>query len=116
MGQRELFNDYFSDLNNLVEVLGKLVNSYRLLIGGAAEFNTIALSTKNEVKDAIKRACELGEIIDEVIKAIDKESDGYLDYSTIKGQFIKSKIQEKIIATEIEKELMFDNSEKDKTI
>ncbi|MDP4179326.1 MAG: hypothetical protein Q8900_13465 [Bacillota bacterium] len=113
MAHKDVMRFYYSDIKNLTDLLNQLVNSYRLLIGGAGELNTIALATKNEVKDAIKRACELGEIIDEVIKAIDKESDGYFEYSILKGQIIKYKIEENIIRTEIEDELQFNNSERD---
>lgn len=100
-----MIETYYVDINNLADLLSKLVNSYRLLIGGADELNKIALSNRSEVKEALKRADELGEVIDDVIKAIDKSSYGYLDYCVIKSEAIKGKMDLKHIHTELDEEL-----------
>ncbi|PRR78226.1 hypothetical protein CLLI_18280 [Clostridium liquoris] len=107
MNHRKLVQEYYGDINNLAELLAKLVNSYRLLIGGAGELNTIALSKKNDVKHALKRANELGEVIDEIIEVLEKTSYGYMDYCEMKSQLIEGKIQSKYIETEIDEELKF---------
>ncbi|WP_415874220.1 hypothetical protein [Clostridium sp.] len=84
-----------------------MVNSYRLLIGGADELNKIALSRKSDVRDALKRADKLGDIIDEIIDMLEKSSNGYLDYCELKSDIIKGKLNEGYIYTEIEEDLNF---------
>lgn len=107
MNHRKLVQEYYGDISNLTELLTKLVNSYRLLIGGAAEFNTIALARKNDVKHALERANELGEVIDQIIEVLEKTSYGYMDYCKIKSELIGYKVQAKYIETEIDEELKF---------
>lgn len=68
MSNRNVIENYYFDINNQVDLLGKLINSYRLLIGGAGELNGIALANKNDVKDAIKRVNKLGGVIDNIIQ------------------------------------------------
>lgn len=109
MPHRKIVEQYYGDINNLADLLAKLVNSYRLLIGGAGELNTIALSRKKDVKDALKRVNELGDIIDDVIKVLDCSSFSYMDYCKLKAQILESRIQAQYIETEIDEELEFDN-------
>lgn len=113
MPHRKIIEEYCVDINNLADLLAKLVNSYRLLIGGAGELNTIALSHKKDVKDALKRVNELGDIIDDVINVIDKTSFSYMDYCKLKAQLLEGRIQAQYIETEIDMELKLDNDEKD---
>lgn len=105
LGHRKIIETYYLDINNLAELLAKLVNSYRLLIGGAAELNTIALARKNEIKDALDRADALGDVIDDVIEILDTVSDNYIDYCLLKSAAIKAKVQTQYIETEIDAEL-----------
>ncbi|QGU96064.1 hypothetical protein GOM49_14045 [Clostridium bovifaecis] len=107
MGSRKVIQTYYTDINNLADLLGKLVNSYRLLIGGADELNKIALSKKSDVRDALKRADKLGDIIDEIIEILEKSSDSYVDYCDLKSEIIKGKLNEGYIYTEIEEDLNF---------
>lgn len=109
MPHRKIVEQYYVDINNLTDLLSKLVNSYRLLIGGAGELNTIALAHKRDVKDALKRVNELGDIIDSVIKVLDCSSFSYMDYCKLKAQILESKIQVQYIETEIDQELEFEN-------
>jgi hypothetical protein len=102
---RRVIQNYYNDVNNLAEILTKLVSSYRLLIGGADELNKIALSKKSEVKDALKRADGLGEIIDKTIKVLDEASYNYMDYCKIKTEVIRCRLQMEYIETEIEEDL-----------
>lgn len=105
MAHRRVIQNYYNDINNLAEILTKLVGSYRLLIGGADELNKIALSKKSEVKDALKRADNLGDIIDETIKVLDEASFSYMSYCKMKTEVIKCKLQIEYIETEIEEDL-----------
>ncbi len=112
MSGRKLIETYYVDINNLADLLGKLVNSYRLMIGGADELNKIALSKRKDVKDALKRADELGEIIDSVIEALEGASHNYLDYCSIKSEMIKGKMSSNYIQSEIDEELKFNEVNK----
>lgn len=103
-----MIENYYIDINNLTDLLGKLVNTYRLLIGGADELNKIALARRKDVKEALERADELGEVIDGIIDALEKAAFGYLDYCSIKSEIIKGKMDSHHIHTEIDEELKFD--------
>ena len=104
---------YYADIWNLTQILNNLVNSYRLLIGGAAELNTITVAHTNEVKDALDLVDDLGDVIDDVIDALEKSSDYYFDYCKKKSQLLKESADGNIIITEVEEELDFNNSQKD---
>ncbi|MDA8234721.1 MAG: hypothetical protein M0Z31_08000 [Clostridia bacterium] len=73
---------------NLVALLERLVISYKYLVSGADEFNRITKKTppgaitkasRVDVKKAIDRAADLGEIVDEVIDVLDKSVKSYLE-------------------------------------
>ena len=98
MAHRRVIQTYYSDINNLADILTKLVGAYRLLIGGADELNKIALSKKSDVKDALKRADNLGDIIDETIKVLDAASYSYMSYCTMKTEIMKCKIQIEMVS------------------
>ncbi|NLM43048.1 MAG: hypothetical protein GX201_03370 [Clostridiales bacterium] len=53
-----------NDIRVLLEILNSLVSSYRLLVGAADEFNKITLASKSDLEHAIKRADNVGDIID----------------------------------------------------
>lgn len=110
MAYREIIKDNFEELNNLSDLLGKFVNSYRLLIGGAGELNTIALAKKDEVKDALDRAEDVGCVIDDLVKSIEGSCKCYFKYTKIKNEFILAKTQKDTILTEVDNELDFQNS------
>jgi len=97
---RQFIESWYYDLNNQSDMLFKLTNSYRLLIGGADDFNKIALSKKKDVKNALNRAVELGEIIDEVIKSIDRSKCVILNYNVLKAEALE-KILGTIVAEEV---------------
>ena len=110
MGYRNLINDQYTDINNLTSLLNSLVNSYRLLLGGANELNNISEARKSDVKEAVKRADNLGEIIDEIIKTLDECNTSYVKYCKIKKSFRDEKTIKDNILTEINKDLDFKNS------
>jgi len=105
LAHRRVIQNYYNDINNLADILIKLVSSYRQLIGGADELNKIALSKKSDVKDALSRADKLGDIIDKAIRILDETSYGYMDYCKIKTEVIKCKLQIEYIEIEIEEDL-----------
>lgn len=105
MSNRKVVENYYSDINGLVELLTKLVNSYRLLIGGAGELNSIALATKRDVKKALRRIDKLGEIIDDVIYTINETDENYLRYCMLKKEILKQEINDGFIKNEIEEGL-----------
>ena len=90
-----------------------MVNSYRLLIGGGNELNNISEAKKSHVRDAVERADDLGDIIDEIIKTLDECSSSYTRYCKMKKQYIDEKTNKDNILTEIDYELDFDNSERE---
>lgn len=112
MPYRNLMKNQYNEINNLTNLLSSMVNSYRLLIGGANELNNIYEAKKGNVKDAVKRADDLGEIIDEIIKTIDECSTSYIKYCKIKKSFIDEFSDKDSILTEIDYELDFKNSTK----
>lgn len=108
MSGRKLIETYYVDINNLADLLSKLVSSYRLLIGGADELNKIALARKEEIRDALKRSDKLGDIIDDLIVTLEKASCNYMEYCEIKSEIIKGKVNSNHILTEIDDEIKFD--------
>ena len=110
MSYRHIIKDQYTDVSNLTSILNSLVNSYRLLIGGAYELNNISEARKSDVKEAVKRADSLGEIIDEIIKTLDECNTSYVKYCKIKKSFIDEKSIKDNILTEINNEVEFQNS------
>lgn len=109
MSHRKIIEDYYCDINNLADLLSKLTNSYRLLIGGASELNTIALAHKKDVKSAISRVNKLGNTIDDIIKVLDKSSCCYMDYCELHSELVRGKVKMEYIKNEIDEELFMDN-------
>ncbi len=110
---RKIIETYYVDICNISDLLTKLVNSYRLLIGGAGELNTIALAKKSDVKDALDRVDKLGDIIDDLIEVLDHSDLAYLQYCRLKSDYLKMKVAPPYIQTEIDEELEFENSERE---
>lgn len=105
MSHRKVVQDYYLDINNLADLLTKFTNSYRLLIGGAQELNSIALASKNDVKKALQRANDLGLVIDDLIDVLDVCGCNYMNYCKLKSHVVRAKIQIRNIETEIDEEL-----------
>lgn len=113
MQYRNLIKAHYNEINNLTNLLSSMVNSYRLLVGGANELNNISEAKKSQVKEAVKRADDLAEIIDEIIKTLDECSKSYTKYCKIKKQYVDEKTNKDNILTEINYELQFNNSERE---
>jgi molybdopterin converting factor small subunit len=60
------------DIKVMIEMIASLSNSYRLLVGGAEELSHIALVHKRDAEEAIERADELGEVIDDLERELKK--------------------------------------------
>ncbi|SMC23791.1 hypothetical protein SAMN02745134_01987 [Clostridium acidisoli DSM 12555] len=104
MSNRKVLENYYSDINNQVELLGKLTNSYRLLIGGAGELNGIALATKNDVRNAIKRVNKLGQVIDNILCEMNEHDKAYIKYCKLKDELMRELVDKVYISDEIEEE------------
>ena len=105
-----MMKNYYGEVYNISELLKKVTDSYRLLIAGAAELNNIPEAKSSYVKDAVKRADKLGETIDHLITLLDKCGESYFQYCSVLGNYIMNKSTQKDILTEIDQELIYDNS------
>ena len=110
MKYQQLMKQYYGDINNLSQLLQSMVNSYRLLIAGAAELNNINEAKSSYVKVAVKRADSLGKIIDHIIDLIDEWGEGYFKYIKIVGGHILKNTDNNVILTEVDNELLFQDA------
>ena len=110
MKYQQLMKQYYGDINNLSQLLQSMVNSYRLLIAGAAELNNINEAKSSYVKVAVKRADNLGEIIDHVIELLDECGESYFKYIKIVGGHILKNTDNNVILTEVDNELLFQDA------
>lgn len=83
-----IIEEQYVILSNLTDQLTRLTSNYRLLVGAADELNKIALATKNDVKKSIKRATNLGKIIDQLTSVIEKVTCVYLAYAELQTRTI----------------------------
>lgn len=110
MKYQQLMKQYYGDINNLSQLLQSMVNSYRLLIAGAAELNNINEAKSSYVKVAVKRVDSLGKIIDHIIDLIDECGEGYFKYIKIVGGHILKNTDNNVILTEVDNELLFQDA------
>ena len=110
MKYQQLMKQYYGDINNLSQLLQSMVNSYRLLIAGAAELNNINEAKSSYVKVAVKRADSLGKIIDHIIDLIDECGEGYFKYIKIVGGHILKNTDNNVILTQVDNELLFQDA------
>ena len=110
MKYQQLMKQYYGDINNLSQLLQSMVNSYRLLIAGAAELNNINEAKSSYVKVAVKRADSLGKIIDHIIDLIDECGEGDFKYIKIVGGHILKNTDNNVILTEVDNELLFQDA------
>ena len=87
-----------------------MVDSYRLLIAGAAELNNIYEAKSSYVKDAVHRANKLGDTIDNVIDLLEECGETYFKYCAVMGEYILKKSDNKVILTEVDEELFLQDS------
>ena len=110
MKYQQLMKQYYGDINNLSQLLQSMVNSYRLLIAGAAELNNINEAKSSYVNVAVKRSDSLGKIIDHIIDLIDECGEGYFKYIKIVGGHILKNTDNNVILTEVDNELLFQDA------
>ena len=109
----DLAKKQYDDIANLSVLLKNYVDSYRLLIGGATELYTVDLVKKSEVRKALERVEQVGELIDKLVATLDKCEGSYLKYCKIKNDYITISTEKDKIFTEIDNELNFQNSERE---
>jgi uncharacterized protein YktB (UPF0637 family) len=87
-----------NEVEELSNILNGLTNSYRILVDAAEEFNRISFSSKDDVNDAVNRADDVGELIDEVVDTLGYKLKEYLKNikksELCKGEYISSEIKE----------------------
>lgn len=105
MSQRKIIEGYAKDIDMTVDQLGRLVAIYKTLIDSAASFNGIALASKSDVKDSLKRAREVGEIIDELIDSLEYALCTWSKYLKLKTEYINSRLDICYIEAQVEEEL-----------
>ncbi|MBU5316001.1 hypothetical protein KQI30_06930 [Clostridium bornimense] len=89
--------DYFLTLSRTIDLMARLVDSYRILIGTASQLNTIGLAEKKEIKEALRLANNITCILDDYIEAIDSCGRGYLSYFCFKMQILQSIAEAQVI-------------------
>ncbi len=109
----DLVKKQYEDIDNISGLLKNYVDSYRLLIAGASELYSINLAKKSDVKKALDRVEEVGELIDKLINTLEKCEGSYLKYCNIKNDYISTSTEKDKIFTEIDNELNFQNSERE---
>ncbi|MDS0526875.1 hypothetical protein NNC19_14380 [Clostridium sp. SHJSY1] len=109
MGYDKVIHRHYEDLNNLNTLLRNYVDMYRLLVSSAAELNTVQLAKKSEIKDAVDRIHEIGELIDDLLKVIEKCEESYIKYCFLKNEVISENTEKESIKTEIHNELEYHN-------
>lgn len=113
MPYKNIIEFHYKDINNMQDSLMKLTNAYRMMISGANELNGIAIAKKRQIRDALKRADEIGNIIDSNISAIERSECRYFDYCVMYSNQMKTAIDPGIITNEIQRELRFDDDDKE---
>lgn len=109
----ELAKNHYNDIENLSRLLKSYVDSYRLLIAGAAELYNVNLAKKSDVKKALDRVEGVGGLIDNLVETLDRCEGGYLKYCKIKNEYVSISAQKNKIYTEIDNELNFQNTGRD---
>lgn len=109
MSYDKVIHGHYEDLNNLSNLLRNYIEIYRLLISSTAELNTTSVIKKSELKHAVERIDDIGEIIDNLIKVIKKSEDSYVRYCFIKNEVIQNNTQKDKILMELHNELEYHN-------
>ena len=105
MSQRKVIEGYATDINMTVDQLVRFVGIYKTLIDSASSLNCIALASKSDVKDALKRAREVGEVIDELIDSLVYALCTWSKYLKLKTEYINCRMDISYIEAQVEEEL-----------
>lgn len=106
----DLAKKQYQDIDNLSALLKNYVDAYRLLIAGASELYSVNLVDKSEVKKALARVENVGQLIDKIVGTLDKCEVSYLKYCKIKNDYMTISTEKDKIFTEIDNELNFQNT------
>ena len=85
----------------------------KLIVGAAGELNNISKVRKRDLDDALDRVDEMGKIIDSILEVIKDNEEAYIKYIKLKSKFIMEKASKDIIQTEVEQDLLFENSNRE---
>lgn len=96
-----MIENYYTDYYNLIDILCKLVNDYRLLIGSAGEINQITIAHKKDITKALKRVRKVGDMIDEILSIIESTEGNYFDYCRIKAKIFDEKLKYEYVKAEL---------------
>lgn len=111
MGYEKVIQRHYEEINGLTSMLRNYIEMYRLLVSSTSELNSIAPAKKSEVKHALERLNDLGDVIDDILKVIKKCEPSYIRYLCIKNEVINEKIEKGTIRTELSDELTLDNKD-----
>jgi len=103
MAQRRIIESYGRDLGFTIDQLCRLIGSYKILVDTASSVNCITIANKRDIKDALKRAQEVGCLIDELIDVLDCST--WDNYMKLKTEYINSRLDLCLIETEVEEEI-----------
>ena len=109
MSYNKVIHGHYEDLNNLSALLRNYIEIYRLLISSTAELNSTSIIKKGELKHAVERIDEVGDIIDELLRVIKKCEGSYIKYCFIKNEVIQTNTAKENIYTEIHNDLGYHN-------
>ena len=109
MAYKEVIRRQYEDLNNLSSMLRNYIEIYRLLISSTSELNNTSIIKKGELKKAIERIDDVGDIIDEILKIIKRCEGTYIKYCFTQSEINSNNFQKEDILTEIHNELDMHN-------
>ena len=105
MGYKKVMQSYYQDVDNLSSLLREYVDIYKNLILATGNLNDTSVMKKSEIKHCIDRVEDLGDIIDDLIKGVEKTESAYVKYCLTKSSIIQASIHEKEVLDEIHKDI-----------
>jgi len=112
LSYEKVIKGHYEDLNNLTGLLRNYIEIYRVLVSSATDLNNIASAKKSEMKHTMERINEVGDLIDSILKVVDKCESSYVKYCYLKNEVISQGTIKNNIKTEIYDEL--DNNDSNK--
>ncbi|MCL2321500.1 MAG: hypothetical protein FWC47_05255 [Oscillospiraceae bacterium] len=105
MSLKKVMNEYYRDINSVLDVIAKLTISYQSLVNTANFLNQIGLSHRNDIKEALDRAREISCTLEKAICTYDSLQDAYLSYLKTESNILKKRAIPEQIAIEIEEDI-----------
>lgn len=109
MGYDAVIQRHYEDLNNLSLLLRNYIEIYRLLISSTVDLHATSVVKKNELKHALERVDNVGEVIDDLLRTIKKCEGSYTKYCTLRNEVILANTEKESILTEIHDDLSYHN-------